>query len=177
MIPFSILDQTRNEEKLVKPVFCIVDTGSCLGRPHHHCHGHYQRCNHRINNHHHQQSPLISDHQVKFVLHLSNILFSVASSCHHLAENVEPLHNLNNSPLGVVQFHLLRVSVQRNHFAISPHFMVWAPDGGKGHLQNWISGDSQTTAFQTCHNWIMKIETSIEIWDHFFMGRKTNKYF
>ena len=50
--------------------------------------------------------------------------------------------------------------LQRNHFAISPHFMVWAPDGGKGHLQNWISGDSQTTAFQTCHKWIMKIETS-----------------
>ena len=38
--------------------------------------------------------------------------------------------------------------------------MVWAPDGGKGHLQNWISGDSQTTAFQTCRKWIMEIEAS-----------------
>ena len=38
--------------------------------------------------------------------------------------------------------------------------MVWAPDGGKGHLQNWISGDSQTTAFQTYRKWIMEIEAS-----------------
>ena len=42
--------------------------------------------------------------------------------------------------------------------------MVWAPDGGKGHLQNWISGDSQTTAFQTCRKWIMEIEASKLIW-------------
>ena len=29
MVSFSRPDQTRNEEQLVKPVFCIVDTGSC----------------------------------------------------------------------------------------------------------------------------------------------------
>ena len=30
MKPFSKPDKIRREEKLVKPVFCIVDTGSCL---------------------------------------------------------------------------------------------------------------------------------------------------
>ena len=55
--------------------------------------------------------------------------------------------------------------------------MVWAPDGGKGHLQNWISGDSQTTDFQTCHNWIMKIETSNEVWKTIFIGRKNKQAF
>ena len=30
MIPSSLPDQTRNEEKMVKPVFCIVDTVSCF---------------------------------------------------------------------------------------------------------------------------------------------------
>ena len=55
--------------------------------------------------------------------------------------------------------------------------MVWAPDGGKGHLQNWISGDSQTTAFQTCHNWIMKIEASIGNWNGAFILWKNKQAF